>query len=60
MRTSYNAQICRGENSYSLQFETDSYELFKMVEKACQSAVDKAEKVKDKNRSEMMSALGHL
>ena len=34
MATSYNAQICRSENSYSIQFDTNNYELFKTVEKA--------------------------
>ena len=41
MATSYNAQICKSENEYSIQFWTDSYEYYKIVEKACQNAVDK-------------------
>ncbi len=60
MGTSYNAQICRGEGKYYIQFETGSYELFKNVEKACRDAVDKSDKESNKNRAQAMSALGHL
>lgn len=43
MSTFYNAQICKAEESYKIQFETNDYEYFKMVEKACQNAIDKKE-----------------
>jgi hypothetical protein len=60
MATSYNAQMCRKENKYSIQFETSSYELFKMVEKACQKAVDKNQEAVDKERCSRMRTMGHL
>ena len=43
MSTFYNAQICKAEETFRIQFETDNYEYFKMVEKACQNAIDKKE-----------------
>lgn len=60
MATSYNAQLCRGENKYSIQFETNNYDLFKMVEKACQKAVDKNQKALDEERASLMGVMGHL
>jgi hypothetical protein len=36
------------------------YEYYKMVEKACQDAIDKSNKARDKARAQEMSALGHL
>lgn len=41
MATSYNAQVSTKDNKYTIQFETDKYENYKTVEKACHSAVDK-------------------
>lgn len=41
MSTSYNAQIDNKNGNYSIQFETSDYEYFKLVEKACQKAIDK-------------------
>lgn len=38
---SWNAQI--GEGKYTLQFETDNRDLFRLVEQACQIAVDRNE-----------------
>ena len=60
MATSYNAQLRRAENKYSIQFETSDYDLFKMVEKACQKAVDKNNAAVQKERAAHMSAMGHL
>ena len=60
MATSYNAQLCRSENKYSIQFETSNYDLFKMVEKACQKAVDKNQEAVDKERASLMGTMGHL
>ena len=60
MSTAYNAQICRGENKYTLQFETDNYEYFKLVEKACQQAIDKRDKAVQKARCSKMRTMGHL
>ena len=37
----WNGQI--GEGKFALQFETNDRDLYKMVEKACQSAVDAAD-----------------
>ena len=39
MATSWNAQIQPGCN-YSIQFETDDRKLYKLVENACQRAID--------------------
>lgn len=41
MASTYNAQFCKDENDYRIQFKTDDYKYYKMVEKACQKAVDK-------------------
>lgn len=46
MPTVWKAQIAK--NDYSIQFDTDNKDLYKLVEKACQKAVDKA----DKNKTE--------
>lgn len=46
MPTAWKAQIAK--NDYSIQFDTDNKDLYKLVEKACQKAVDKA----DKNKTE--------
>lgn len=60
MGTGYNAQICRKENKYTLQFETDNYEYFKEVERACQRVVDKKDKEVHRERCSQMRAVGHL
>ena len=60
MATWYNAQLLGDEGRYCIQFETSNYELFKMVEKACQSAIDKSNEARDKARAQTMSVLGHL
>lgn len=41
MSTSYNAQSNNKDGRYAIQFETSNHEYFKMVERACQRAVDK-------------------
>lgn len=38
--TNFNTQINNENETYSIQFETDSRSLFKMVEEACRKAVD--------------------
>lgn len=40
MATSWNGQICNGEGKYYIQFETDNKELYRLVEKTCQNAMD--------------------
>ena len=60
MATAYNAQICRGENKYSLQFETDNYEYFKEVERACRKVGDKKDKEIHRERCSRMRVMGHL
>ena len=60
MATSYNAQIDNKNGKYSIQFETNCYEYFKLVEKACQKAIDKKDKAVLKERASMMRTLGHL
>lgn len=60
MNTSYNAQLNDKYKEYKIQFETDNYEYFKMVEKACQKAVDKKDKSVFKERCSKARTLGHL
>lgn len=60
MATSYNAQIDRKKGKYSIQFETRDYDLFKLVEKACQKAVDKKDKAVLRERCSQMRTAGHL
>lgn len=38
--TYFNTQINNEKNTYSIQFETDDKQLFKIVEEACRKAVD--------------------
>lgn len=60
MSTSYKAQINNAEGKYSIQFETSNYEYFKLVEKACQKAIDKRDKAVFKERCSKMRVFGHL
>ena len=60
MSTSYNAQIDNENGKYTIQFETGVYEYFKVVEKACQKAIDKKDKAVLKERACEMRTLGHL
>ena len=60
MSTSYNAQIDNKNGKYSIQFETSNYDYFKLVEKACQKAIDKRDKAVFKERASTMRTLGHL
>ncbi len=41
MSTSYNAQLNNIDEKYTIQFETDDYNAFKCVEKACQKEIDR-------------------
>lgn len=58
--TGYNAQIDNKNGKYSIQFETNNYEYYKLVEKACQKAVDLRDKAVLKERCSQMRTLGHL
>ena len=51
--TGWNSQ--QGGGKYALQFETDDRDLYKLVEKACQLAMDQAElaKLRKQNRELM-------
>lgn len=42
MSTHFNAQINSKDGKYSIQFETDQRDLYKLVEKTCQFAIDTA------------------
>ena len=42
MSTYWKARIAKDD--YSIQFDTDKKDLYKLVEKACQKAQDKADK----------------
>lgn len=44
MGTSYKAQIDNEKGKYEIQFETTNYDYYKMVERACQKAIDKKDK----------------
>lgn len=48
--THWNSQ--QGPDGYRLQFETDDKTLYKYMEKASQHCIDKARKLKKKNRKE--------
>ena len=58
--TSYNAQINNEQGEYTIQFKTNNYDYFKMVEKSCQKAIDKGDKARNKERCSRMRTLGHL
>ena len=44
MSTSFNSQLLNNEKMFKIQFETDNYDYFKFVEKACQKAIDDNDK----------------
>ncbi len=52
MSTSFNSQLLNNEKKYKIQFETDNYDYFKFVEKACQKAIDENDKAKKEMTSE--------
>lgn len=54
MATEWKSQ--QGDDKYAIQFETTRHDLYKLVEKACQKAVDKANKDRDKERASTMRA----
>ena len=60
MTTSYNAQIDNKNGKYSIQFETGNYDYFKLVERACQKAVDKKDRAVFQERCSRMRTMGHL
>ena len=60
MSTFYNAQIDTKNGKYNIQFETNTYKYFKLVEKACQKAVDSKNKAIFEGRASEMRTLGHL
>lgn len=60
MSTSYNAQINNADEKYTIQFETNNYDYFKLVEKACQKAVDKKDKAVLKERCSQGRVMGYL
>jgi hypothetical protein len=64
MGTSYKVQIDNEKGKYEIQFETTNYDYYKMVERACQKAIDKAIDKKNKavlkERCSQMRVFGHL
>ena len=60
MSTSYKAQIDNKNRTYAIQFETSNYDYFKIVEKACQKAIDKKDKEVLKERCSQARTMGHL
>lgn len=42
MATWYNSQMHGEEKRFCIQFETDNYGYFKLVETACRCAIDRA------------------
>ena len=48
MSTSFNSQLFNKEKMYKIQFETDNYDYFKFVEKACQKVIDNKDSRKEK------------
>lgn len=51
MSTYYNAQINNKDKKYSIQFETDNYEWFKDAEKFCQQYVDRANELREQEKT---------
>ena len=47
MKAGFNAQQINSESKYCIQFETDNWVLYRLVEKACQRAVDSSNIVND-------------
>ena len=60
MGTSYKVQIDNEKGEYKIQFETTNYDSYKMVERACQKAIDKKDKAVLKERCSQMRVFGHL
>ena len=60
MNTAYNAQINNANGEYTIQFQTGNYEFFKMVERACQKAIDEKDREVFKERCSQMRTIGHL
>jgi hypothetical protein len=58
MPTSWKSQI--GGGVFRIQFETNNFNYYKMVEKVCQKAIDEADKEREKAREVQMRTLGHL
>lgn len=58
MATEWKSQ--QGDGKFAIQFETTRPDLYKLVEKACQKAVDKANAEKMKERACSMRVMGHL
>lgn len=40
MKADYSAPICKPDGIIAIQFETDNYDLYSFVKRACQDAVD--------------------
>lgn len=60
MNTAYNAQRNNADGEYTIQFQTGNYKFFKMVERACQKAIDENDKTVFKERCSKMRTMGHL
>jgi hypothetical protein len=58
MPTEWKSQT--GNGKFCIQFETSNYDYYKLVEKACQKAVDLKDKAVMKERASTCSVLGHL
>lgn len=60
MGTSYKVQIDSEKGEYEIQFETTNYDYYKMVERACQKAIDIKDKTVLKERYFQSQAVGRL
>ena len=60
MGTAYKAQIDNEKGEYKIQFKTTNYDSYKMVERACQKAIDMENEVALKERYFQSQAIGAL
>lgn len=58
MATGWNSQ--QGGGKYAIQFETDDRDLYKLVEKACQLAMDQEELSELRKQNCEVSMIDHL
>lgn len=59
MTTTYKANIDNKKNEYTIQFETENYKYFKIVEKACRKVINEKGKVVQKERWSQLTTLGY-
>lgn len=43
--TSFNSQICKKDNKFKIQYETNNFEFYKHIQKEIRKQIDKEEKI---------------